>query len=90
VVEHITVELLVLEALVVEAVVEQVVLTITELLELPILEAAVAVVLFKPTHLIGLAVQAVLVWSFCLFRQQITQAQLREALQLPHQAQTQF
>jgi hypothetical protein len=59
-VELIKVELLVLEALAVEAVVEQAVLTITELLELPIRAVAVVVALFKPTHLIEMVAMVAL------------------------------
>jgi hypothetical protein len=90
VVEHITVELLALEVLEAVVVVEQVVLTITELLELPIRAVAVAVALFKQTFLTWLAVLAVLVWLFCLFHQQIILALQQVLQQLQQVGQTQF
>jgi hypothetical protein len=84
------VELLVQEVLVVVVAEEQVVLTITELLELPILEVEVAAVLFKQTFLTGPVVQVVLAWSFCPFQQQTTQALQQAHQQSQQAAQTQF
>jgi hypothetical protein len=60
-VELTTEELLALEVLEAVEAVEQAVLTIMELLELLTRAVVVVAVLFKPTHLIGLAVRVVLV-----------------------------
>jgi hypothetical protein len=84
------VELLALEVLEAVVVVEQVVLTIMELLELPIRAVAVAVVLFKQTFLTEVVVLAVLVWLFCLFQQQITLVLQQVRQQLRQVGQTQF